>query len=83
MGQTVGHQDQRHQIGIGTELSEAYALLTEAASVSVALDRVSLPLEEAVGEAEREASLEKPGRQVTRQFRMASCATVTLHAREG
>lgn len=83
VGQTVGHQYQRHQVVIDAELSEAYVLPTEAASVSVALDRVSLPLEEAVEEAECKPSFEKPGRQVNRQFRMAYCATVTLHDCEG
>lgn len=83
VGQTVGQQYQRHQVAIDAELSEAYTLPAEAASVSVALDRVSLPMEEALAAAERGPSCAKPGRQVSRQFRMAYCATVTLHDSEG
>lgn len=83
VGQTVGQQYQRHQVVSDAEVREAYGLPTAAASVSVALDRVSLPMEEAVGEAERERSYERPSRQVSRQFRMAYCATVTVHDSEG
>ena len=83
VSQTVGQQYQLHQAAIDAELSAAYALPAEAASVSVALDRVSLPLEEALAEAESDPSLAKPLRQVSRQFRMAYCATVTVHDGEG
>ena len=83
IGQTVGQRYQRHQIVIDAELSAAYALPAEAASVSVALARVSLPLEEALAEAEQGLASDKPARQVSRQFRMAYCATVTVHAGEG
>ena len=83
VGQTVGQQYQRHQVAIDAELGEAYTLPAEAASVSVALDRVSLPMEEALAAAERGPSGAKAGHQVSRQFRMAYCATVTLHDSEG
>jgi len=83
VGQTIGAQYIGRQANIEEELSEEYELPPEAASVSVALDRVSLPMEEALPEAEPDPSSGKPARQVVRQFRMAYCATVTLHDGEG
>lgn len=83
VGQTVGAHYLGRQADIEEEVSEEYELPPEAASVSVALDRVSLPMEEAWPEAEPAPSSDKPARQVVRQFRMAYCATVTLHDGEG
>ena len=83
VGQTVGQQYERHQVTIDAELSAAYRLPAEAASVSVALDRVSVPLEEALTEGERGGAAAPPERQVRRQFRMAYCATVTVHDQDG
>lgn len=83
VGQTIGARYIGRQANIEEELSEEYELPPEAASVSVALDRVSLPMEEALPEAEPDPSAGKPARQVVRQFRMAYCATVTLHDGEG
>src|SRR5262249_20735855 len=68
---------------IEEELSEEYELPPQAVSVSVALDRVSLPMEEALPDPQSAPSSEQPPRHVTRQFRMAYCATITLHDREG
>jgi hypothetical protein len=83
VGHAVGAQYLAIHADIEEGLGEEYELPPAAASVSVALDRVSLPMEEAVPEAERAQSPDAPGRQVYRQFRMAYCATVTLHDREG
>jgi hypothetical protein len=83
VGQTIGAQYMGRQADIEEELSEGYELPPEAVSVSVALDRVSLPMEEALPEAEPDPSSSKPARQVVRQFRMAYCATITLHDGEG
>jgi hypothetical protein len=83
VGQTLGAHYIRRQADIEEELSEGYELPPEAASVSVALDRVSLPMEEALPETQPAPSSDQPPRQVTRQVRMAYCATVTLHDREG
>jgi hypothetical protein len=83
VGQTLGAQYMGRQADIEEELSEGYELPPAAVSVSVALDRVSLPMEEALLAPQSAPSSEQPPRQVTRQFRMAYCATVTLHDREG
>jgi len=83
VGQTIGAQYMRRQADIEEELSEEYKLPPQAVSVSVALDRVSLPMEEALPPAAVDPAAQTPARQVMRQFRMAYCATVTVHDREG
>lgn len=71
------HQD------IEDVLIDAYEVPSEARSVSVSLDRVSVPMEEPrprpVGRPRKDA----PKRPVTRAFRMAYCGTVTLHNAQG
>jgi hypothetical protein len=83
VGQTLGAQYIGRQADIEAELSQEYELPPEAVSVSVALDRVSLPMEEAGPEAEPQQASAHPARRVVRQFRMAYCATVTMHDGEG
>jgi hypothetical protein len=71
------HQD------IEDALIDAYELPAEARSVSVSLDRVSVPMEEPrrrpVGRPRKNAA-KKP---VERNFRMAYVGTVTVHAEQG
>jgi len=71
------HQD------IEDALIDAVDVPEEAASVSVSLDRVSVPMEEPrrrpVGRPKKGA----PKRPVERNFRMAYCGTVTLHDKDG
>ncbi len=71
------HQD------IEDALIDAYEVPAEARSISVSLDRVSVPMEEPrprpVGRPRKGA----PKRPVERNFRMAYCGTVTLHDENG
>lgn len=64
-------------------LIDAYATPEEARSISVSLDRVSVPMEEPrkrpVGRPRKNA----PKRPVERNFRMAYCGTVTIHDDQG
>jgi len=64
-------------------LIDAYAVPPEARSISVSLDRVSVPMEEPrprpVGRPRKGA----PKRPVERKFHMAYCGTVTLHDEHG
>lgn len=73
----AAHQD------IEDVLIDAYEIPKEARSISVSLDRVSVPMEEPrprpVGRPRKDA----PTRPVARNFRMAYCGTVTLHDADG
>ena len=73
----AAHQD------IEDVLIDAYEVPKAARSISVSLDRVSVPMEEPrprpVGRPRKGA----PKRPVARNFRMAYCGTVTLHDADG
>ena len=73
----AGHKD------IEDVLIDSYEVPEEARSISVSLDRVSVPMEEArprpVGRPRKDA----PKKPVARNFRMAYCGTVTLHDKDG
>ena len=64
-------------------LIEQYEIPREARSVSVSLDRVSVPMEEPRPRPVGRPKKDDPKRPVARNFRMAYCATVTLHDRDG
>jgi hypothetical protein len=83
LGQEVGRQYTAVRVDLEDSLIEECTVPTEAASISVALDRVSVPMEEAVTVEERGRPPGTPPRKVGRQFRMAYCATLTLHDRKG
>lgn len=64
-------------------LIEEYEIPRKARSVSVSLDRVSVPMEEPLPRPVGRPKKDAPKRPVARNFRMAYCATVTLHDRDG
>ena len=64
-------------------LIEQYEVPTEARSVSVSLDRVSVAMEEPLPRPVGRPKKGAPKRPVARNFRMAYCATVTLHDQDG
>jgi len=72
-----------HHADIEDLLVQQMEIPAEARSVSVSLDRVSVPMEEPrqrpVGRPRKNA----PKRPVERVFRMAYCGTVTLHDGDG
>jgi len=83
LGQEVGRQYTAGRTDLEESLIEAYVVPTDAASVRVALDRVSVPMEEAVAATERAPEPQARQRKVWRQFRMAYCAPLTLQDRKG
>jgi hypothetical protein len=83
IGQEVGRQYTAGRTDLEESLIEEYVVPAEAASVSVALDRVSVPMEEMRAEPARATQPAARQCKVWRQFRMAYCATLTLHDRKG
>jgi len=79
----VGAQYGSQRRTVERALIEAYEPPKEAASVSVSLDRVSVPMEEPrprpVGRPRKKA----PKRPIARVYRMAYAGTVTVHDAEG
>jgi hypothetical protein len=71
------HQD------IEDALIDAYVVPTEARTVSVSLDRVSVPMEEPLPRPVGRPKKGAPSRPVARNYRMAYCGTVTLHDENG
>jgi hypothetical protein len=115
VGHAVGAQLIQTGARVEAALIDELEVPEEATSVSVSIDRVSVPMEEGIVEPERneerareldaelaalpprfevsettaaalaeaKQAVEKRRRKVERNFRMAYCATVTLHDSEG
>lgn len=72
----------RHQ-EIEETLIQAESVPREARSISVSLDRVSVPMEEPQGRPVGRPAKGAPKRPIARVYRMAYCGTVTVHDEEG
>lgn len=68
---------------IEEDLIAAFVVPPEAASVSASIDRVSVPMEEPRARPRGRPAKNAPKNPVSRQFRMAYCATLTLHDESG
>lgn len=79
----VGEHWLREHADIEDQLSREFDLPTETVAVSVALDRVSVPMEEASKRPPGRPRNGAPQRPVDRNFRMAYCATITMHDANG
>lgn len=79
----VGKHWLRDHADIEDLLIQRWEIPDAARSVSVAVDRVSIPMEEPgkrpVGRPRKNA----PKRPIERNFRMAYCATITIHDEDG
>lgn len=69
--------------GIEQELISEYEVPVDAHAVSVSIDRVSLPMEEPRPRPRGRPAKNAPKNPITRQFRMAYCATATVHDEDG
>jgi hypothetical protein len=72
-----------HRADIEDALTAELDIPKEAASISVSLDRTTVPMEEPAKRPPGRPRKGAPKRPVTRQFRMAWCGTVTLHDAQG
>jgi len=79
----VGAQYAAERHTVEPALIKAYAVPAEAASVSVSLDRVSVPMEEPRARPVGRPKKDAPKHPIERNFRMAYAATITLHDEEG
>jgi hypothetical protein len=83
VGHLVGERYARSHAEIEDTLIRTFEVPNEAASVSVSVDRVSLPMEEPrkrpVGRPRKDA----PKNPISRNYRMAWCGTVTFHDSRG
>lgn len=75
----VGEHWLREHADIEDLLVRGFDMPVEAAAMSVALDRVSVPMEEPAARRAGRPRKDAPKRPVERNFRMAYCATITLH----
>jgi hypothetical protein len=75
----VGRLYLEHRAGIDDELSSELEIPKEARSVTVSLDRVSVPMEEPAKRPPGRPRKDAPKRPIVRQYRMAYCGTVTVH----
>jgi hypothetical protein len=83
VGPEIGRQYTALRTDRAEVLREEYTVPAEAASVRGAVARVRVPMAEAVAATERAGQPGTRKRKVWRQFRMASCATLTVHDRKG
>jgi hypothetical protein len=83
VGHQVGTLVEAHRVEVDDAMAEELEVPVEAASLSLSIDRVSLPMEEPRTRPKGRPRKGAPKRPVERVFRMAYCATVTLHDRSG
>ncbi len=75
----IGEDWLHHHADIEDELAQAFEIPENACSVSVALDRVCVPMEEPLAKPRGRPRKNAPKNPVERVFRQAYCGTVTLH----
>lgn len=79
----VGDRYLTHQADIEDLTIQAFEIPEETCAISVGLDRVSIPMEEAAKRPVGRPKKGAPKRPINRVYRMAYCASVTLYDTEG
>ena len=83
VGHELGEDWVRNHAEIEDAIIEALEVPSEAAAISVGLDRVSIPMEEPGAKPVGRPRKNAPKRPVERNFRMAYCGAVTIHDADG
>jgi len=83
VAQEIGEDWLRHHADIEDELAQAFEIPENACSVSVALDRVCVPMEEPLAKPRGRPRKNAPKNPIERVFRQAYCGTVTFHDETG
>jgi hypothetical protein len=83
VGHAVGALYGSQRPKVEEALAQELMVAAEARSVSISLDRVSVPMEEPRPKPRGRPREGAPKRPVTRAFRMAYVGTLTLHDKEG
>lgn len=79
----IGDHWQRHHADIEDQLIQELQIPEGTSAISVALDRTSVPIEEALPRSPGRPRKDAPKRPIERNFHMAYCGTVTLHDAKG
>jgi hypothetical protein len=79
----VGRLWREYHVDIEDRLGREFQVPDQARSVSIALDRVSVPMEEPVRRPPGRPRKDAPKRPVARLYRQAYCGTVTLNDERG
>ncbi len=77
----VGDLWLKHHVDIEDCLIQEQEIPKETKSISVSLDRTSVPMEEPIARPQGRPRKDAP--KVERNFRMAFCGTVTMHGKDG
>lgn len=83
VGHTVGQLMTANHSRIEEQLIQQYQVPPEAYSISVGLDRVSIPMAEPLARPVGRPKAGAPKSPVARNYRMAYCGTLTLNDKEG
>ncbi len=83
VGHLFGIEYRKRRADIEDKLIARFEIPADAASLSISIDRVSVPMEEERKRPPGRPRKDAPKRSVARQFRMAWCGTVTIHNPDG